>query len=219
MFPGVAHECEADDVYRGCFIPKGTRVLPLDYAFMRNATKYPDPESFRPERWLEKGWPTYQEPLTKFPTVKGMTSFGWGQRQCLGQSLTHDELVVACGGLMWAFNLKHKIDPNTGEKIEVSADKSNSLLIVKPDPFQMAFEPRSAARKADVREQWKRAEQKDAEERAAFLEAAEAKEVVVKEQVCEAALSDFTRDQPFGVSTALKGACHSTVMRVSERQT
>jgi hypothetical protein len=27
----VAHEAEADDFYRGYFIPKGTRILPLDW--------------------------------------------------------------------------------------------------------------------------------------------------------------------------------------------
>ncbi|KAF2656083.1 cytochrome P450 [Lophiostoma macrostomum CBS 122681] len=175
----VAHECEADDWYRGYFIPKGTRILPLDFAFLRNPTKYPDPWSFRPERWLETGWPTFQEPLTKFPNIKGMTSFGWGQRQCLGQSLTQDELVVACGGLMWAFNLKKKIDPTTGEEIEVPLEKSNSLLIVKPDPFEMTFEPRSAARKADVVAQWEVAEAQDIKERAAFLRAAEEKEALI----------------------------------------
>ncbi|PSN68798.1 cytochrome P450 [Corynespora cassiicola Philippines] len=176
---GVAHECEADDWYKGYFIPKGTRILPLDYAFLRNPQKYPDPENFRPERWLKAEWPTYQEPLSKFPNIKGMTSFGWGQRQCLGQSLTQDELLVACGGLLWAFNLKKKIHPITGEEIEVPLDKSNSLLIIKPDPFEMAFEPRSVARKAEVKEQWRLAEEKDSAERLAFLRAAEGKEVLV----------------------------------------
>jgi hypothetical protein len=28
---GVAHETEADDVFRGYVIPKGTRILPLDW--------------------------------------------------------------------------------------------------------------------------------------------------------------------------------------------
>lgn len=28
---GVAHEMEADDVYKGCFFEKGTRILPLDW--------------------------------------------------------------------------------------------------------------------------------------------------------------------------------------------
>lgn len=107
-----------------------------------------------------------------------MTSFGWGQRQCLGQSITHDETVVASGGLLWAFNLKRKVDPKTGKEIEVPTDKSNSLLIIKPDPFEMAFEPRSATRKAEVIEQWKLAEAKDTKERKDFLRAAETKEIL-----------------------------------------
>jgi len=70
---------------------------------------------------------------------------------------------------MWAFNLKRKVDPVTREDIEVPLDKSNSLLIIKPDPFEMAFEPRSATRRAEVVEQWRLAEAKDVEARAAFL--------------------------------------------------
>lgn len=90
-----------------------------------------------------------------------MTLFGWGQRAYLGQSLTQDELVVACGGLAWAFKLNRKIDPATSLEINVPLNKSNSLLTIKPDPFQMVFGPRSAARKADIIKQWKIAETED----------------------------------------------------------
>lgn len=146
---------------------------------MRNATKYPDPDNFRPERWLEAGWPTFQEPLTQFPTIMGMTSFGFGQRQCLGQSLTRDELIVACGGLLWGFNMVKKMGPD-GKLIDPPLNKSNSLLIVKPDPFEMAFEPRSASRRAEIVENWQKAEMHDASERKAFADAArEAKGVAM----------------------------------------
>ncbi|KAK4168443.1 cytochrome P450 [Cladorrhinum sp. PSN259] len=169
---GVAHETEADDVYNGYFIPKGTRLLPLDWAFVRNPVKYPEPDSFRPERWLEPGWPTFQAPLTQFPTIKGMTSFGWGQRQCLGMSLTQDELIVACGALAWCFNLKAKKDPVTGMNMPVPLDKSNSLLIIKPDPFQMSFEPRSEERKLEALRLWAESDANDKRKRAEFLQTA-----------------------------------------------
>jgi len=169
---GVAHETEVDDVYNGYFIPKGTRILPLDWAFLRNPEKYPDPDNFRPERWLEPGWPTFQAPLTQHPTIKGMTSFGWGQRQCLGMNLTQDELIIACGSLAWAFTLKHKMDPATGEPYPVPTDKSNSLLIIKPDPFKMAFEPRSLERREEALRVWEEAEAEDRRKRVAFLAAA-----------------------------------------------
>ena len=108
-----------------------------------------------------------------YPTIKGMTSFGWGQRQCLGQSLTQDELIVACGALAWCFNLKAKKDPITGKELPVPLNASNSLLIIKPDPFQMAFEPRSQARKEQALRLWAESDAKDRFEREEFLKAAE----------------------------------------------
>lgn len=101
-----------------------------------------------------------------------MTSFGFGQRQCLGMSLTQDELVVACGALAWCFNLKHKVDPKTGEEIDVPTDKCGSLLIIKPDPFQMAFEPRSEKKREEITRIWTESESRDREQREAFAKAA-----------------------------------------------
>ncbi|KAF2429111.1 cytochrome P450 [Tothia fuscella] len=170
---GVAHEAEEDEYYRGYLIEKGTRILPLDWAFLRNPIKYPDPDNFRPERFLEPSWPTFQAPLTQYPTVKGMTSFGWGQRACLGQTLTQDEMLAACGAVCWGFNLTFKTNAVTGEEIHIPLNKSNSLLIVKPDPYEMAFVPRSEERKQEIIEQWLSADAKDAAERAEFANGAE----------------------------------------------
>jgi len=103
-----------------------------------------------------------------------MSSFGYGQRACLGQNLTQDEMLIACGSLMWGFNLSKKRDAN-GKEIDIDLGASNSLLIVKPDPFQMAFAPRSEAKRAQVLEQWKEAESKEREAREAFTRTAQLK--------------------------------------------
>ena len=100
-----------------------------------------------------------------------MTSFGWGQRACLGQSLTQDEMLVACGAVCWGFNLKYKTDA-TGKNIDIPLNKSNSLLIIKPDPYEMAFEPRSATRKQEIIDSWLVTDAKDREDRASFIRAA-----------------------------------------------
>ena len=105
-----------------------------------------------------------------------MSTFGWGQRACLGQSVTRDECFVACGGMLWGFNLVMKKDVN-GNVIVPSIHKSNSLLIVKPDAFEMAFEPRSEKRRAEIVSQWQESDVKDNEDRAAFVKAAEANAV------------------------------------------
>lgn len=103
----------------------------------------------------------------------GMSSFGWGQRQCLGMSITRDETFVSCGGILWGYNMGQKRDA-AGKLIEASIHKSNSLLIVKPDPFEMAFEVRSEKRKADIQRLWKESDEKDTRERQDFLKAAAA---------------------------------------------
>jgi hypothetical protein len=143
-------------------------------AFMRNPVKYPDPDNYHPERYLEPSWPTYREPLTMYPTVKGLSSFGWGQRACLGQSITQDELLLACGALCWAFDMKKKVDPITRREIDINIHKSNSLLIIKPDPFQMDFIPRSEARRQQIIEQWEVAESKELADQAEFIRRARA---------------------------------------------
>ncbi len=73
---------------------------------------------------------------------------------------------------MWAFNLRRKVDSVTGLEIDVSTTASNSLLLIKPDPFQMAFVPRSEARRVEIIDNWKRADEKDRTQREAFAKAA-----------------------------------------------
>lgn len=102
----------------------------------------------------------------------GMTSFGYGQRACLGQGVTRDETIVACGGLLWGFNLIHRKGKD-GNPIMPSLTSSNSLLIVKPDPYELDFEPRSDARREEMRANWRQSDAQDKKERADW--AAEAK--------------------------------------------
>lgn len=72
---------------------------------------------------------------------------------------------------MWGFDLKFKIDAS-GNKIDIALNKSNSLLIVKPDPFEMAFHARTETRKQEMIDNWKASDARDQEERAAFIRVA-----------------------------------------------
>ena len=81
-------------------------------------------------------------------------------------------LVVACGALSWCFHLRPKRDPATGRNLPVPLDKSNSLLIIKPDPFEMAFEPRGPQRREEALRLWAESEARDRREREEFLRTA-----------------------------------------------
>lgn len=80
-----------------------------------------------------------------------MSSFGWGRRACVGQGLAQDELLLACSTLLWAFNLRNKCDSRSRRLIPISAEKNNSYLIIKPDAFEMEFQPRSHVKEHVIR--------------------------------------------------------------------
>jgi hypothetical protein len=167
-------------VYEGYHIPKGARILPLEWyvrppieltkqadssrAFTRDERVYPEPEDFLPQRWLSPKYPTYKEPLTEFPTIRGHSLFGFGRRTCQGQNLTYDMLLLGCGGIAWAFDLKKRRDAQ-GAEIEIPWNKTNSLLIIKPDPFVFDLAPRSERHRLEVVKNWSLAQEKDPQKR------------------------------------------------------
>lgn len=117
----------------------------LPRAITRDASVYPDPETFNPRRWLEPGFPSYQEPLTQYPTIKNFTTFGYGRRICMGMDLVEDELLVGIGGMAWACHIRKKRD-NNGREIPIKADDYSSLLISRPKQMVFDLTPRNIER-------------------------------------------------------------------------
>lgn len=121
-------------------------------------SKYPDPENFRPDRWIEPGWPTYQEPLTKYPNFRdghSMHTFGWGRRTCLGQNVVNDETFVFGAAVLWAMNIAPQTCPRTGKPVPIDTQATNSHVILEPLPFQLSIKPRSEKRACQILDGYK----------------------------------------------------------------
>jgi cytochrome P450 len=73
----------------GRLLPAGVSVAPSIYLVHRNPEIYPQPERFRPERFLERPAGTY----TWIP-------FGGGVRRCLGAAFAEFEIAVVLGELV-----------------------------------------------------------------------------------------------------------------------
>ncbi|KAF2119286.1 cytochrome P450 [Lophiotrema nucula] len=147
----IPHETTEDDIYDGYFIPKGTYIHPNQWAITRDPVAYPDPEEFNPDRWLNPNFPSYKEPLTKYPSIQNFTTFGYGKRICMGMDLVENEFFVAIGGMAWAANISKKVDAN-GRIIEVPRHEYSTYLISRPKKFPFDMKPRSLERKAQVAE-------------------------------------------------------------------
>jgi cytochrome P450 len=76
-------------------VPKGQVIAVLLVRILRDPRLFPDPESFRPERFLEK----------KF-TASEFLPFGGGARRCLGAAFAEAELALGIAEIASKWNLE-----------------------------------------------------------------------------------------------------------------
>ena len=117
-------------------------MLTCNGSLARDPKVYPDPDRFNPERYLDPSYPTYREPLTEFPTIRGYHGFGFGRRICPGQEVAEAELLIACAALVSVFRLEKKRRPN-GQYVPIDDYNFTSTLITTAKPFEMEFIVRS----------------------------------------------------------------------------
>ncbi|KAF2624983.1 cytochrome P450, partial [Macroventuria anomochaeta] len=87
-------------------IPPGTPVGYSSYFLHRDPTIFPEPDEFRPERWLNIS------PLERQKLKAHANSFGRGTRQCMGVRLAYAELYLTLGhmfrplGRKWSWKIR-----------------------------------------------------------------------------------------------------------------
>jgi hypothetical protein len=115
---------------------------------------FPDPETFNPLRYMEPSYPTYQEPLTEYPTIINISQFGYGRRLCQGQTVADEDLLIGIGSIAWLFNIKRLSDDNTPipaepavvtdpEKVEKLSIGVNEKASISSEELNAGVEPKS----------------------------------------------------------------------------
>ncbi|KJZ76457.1 hypothetical protein HIM_04186 [Hirsutella minnesotensis 3608] len=117
-----------EDECRGYHIPRGATVLVNVWAMNHDEAVFPDPFTFKPERWIEN------------PDLPQML-YGMGQRACPGRHMGQDSLFLATARLFWAFDMAL---PDGAEAIDQERflDSGTTLAAFVPD-FEVKFTPRS----------------------------------------------------------------------------
>ncbi|KAH9892379.1 cytochrome P450 [Xylariomycetidae sp. FL2044] len=157
---GVPHESTRDDVYEGYALEAGTVVHANQWAIHREAALYPDPERFDPARWLEPGYPTYAEPLSRFPNLQNYSCFGFGRRICPGMNIAERSLHILTARILWAFEFAKKRDA-AGREIHVPEYDYVSGFNTQPKPFQFSLKVRDEHRRRVLEEAWEKAQASD----------------------------------------------------------
>ncbi|KDQ53918.1 hypothetical protein JAAARDRAFT_416633 [Jaapia argillacea MUCL 33604] len=117
----IPHSATADDVYEGYFIPKGSIILGNSWSMLRDPIAYPEPEEFKPERFLKDGElnPAVRDPDT--------AAFGYGRRICPGRHFSSSLLYALISSTLAVYEIGPPLDER-GEPVLVTPEMTSGLL-------------------------------------------------------------------------------------------
>ncbi|KAH9474637.1 Cytochrome P450 monooxygenase 58 [Psilocybe cubensis] len=141
---GSPHAVTADDVYNGMFIPKGSTVYANMYGIMKDPEMFPEPDTFKPERFLKSTNPR----LINFDLP-----FGFGRRACPGIHLALNSLFINISRILWAFDIKPAVDEH-GQQIFPDVNNYTNGFNSRPVSFKCQLIPRNAKIKALIEAEW-----------------------------------------------------------------
>ncbi|PFH48459.1 hypothetical protein AMATHDRAFT_5761 [Amanita thiersii Skay4041] len=133
---GLPHQSTEDDVYDGYFIPKGTVIIGNIWSIMRDPEMFPEPEEFRPERFLKNGKFCLSSALDPQTVV-----FGFGRRICPGRFLSDSLLYLTVASVLATFDILPPVDEH-GHLVNLSIETTGGL-VAHPIADKYSIKPRS----------------------------------------------------------------------------
>ncbi|KAI0331358.1 CyP450 monooxygenase [Cubamyces sp. BRFM 1775] len=142
---GVAHRCMEEDVYCGWRIPKGAIIMSNAWAILNDPEVFPDPETFRPERFLTANGQPNADILDP-----ASVAFGFGRRICPGRHFATDALFINIASLLHVFDFQPALDAH-GDPIPVEAKMTTNAFLSYLEHFEYLIRPRSLSAEALIR--------------------------------------------------------------------
>uniref|UniRef100_A0A1B0F0M0 Cytochrome P450 n=1 Tax=Phlebotomus papatasi TaxID=29031 RepID=A0A1B0F0M0_PHLPP len=99
---GIPHGTKEETRIDGYRIPKGTMIVPLQWAVHMNPQIWSDPEKFSPARFLDENG--------QFQPSQHLIPFQSGKRICLGEELAKMIMFLFIGNILYNFNLSLVIE-------------------------------------------------------------------------------------------------------------
>jgi len=95
----LPHATTKDNVYEGFFIPEGALVFGNSWAILHDPVMYPEPDSYKPERFLNPDGSLRDDPVLA-------STFGFGKRICPGRHFVDATLFIVVASMLSVFNIK-----------------------------------------------------------------------------------------------------------------
>ena len=132
VVPGVIRKLTAPVELAGYELPAGMRVAPNIYLTHRRPDVYPEPERFRPERFIERPAETYS-----------WIPFGGGVRRCLGASFATYEMKVVIPAIVRAVKLRAVGEPERIRRRAITfvPERDGQVVVEERRPAAAARRP------------------------------------------------------------------------------
>ncbi|KAI0390138.1 O-methylsterigmatocystin oxidoreductase [Xylariaceae sp. FL0594] len=148
----IRHFTDADVTYKDVVIPKGTAIAVNTLSLHFDEARYPDPFSFRPERYHDANRlkSSLDYAAAPDPNERDHFSFGAGRRICPGIKFTENNMALVLANLVWAFRVVPSVVVVDGVEKEIPLNLSPAAFdpypLRGPKPFTVRFIPRSPER-------------------------------------------------------------------------
>lgn len=152
---GTPHYTTADVTYKDFFIPKGTVISIHQYALHYDTSRYDNPKSFRPERYLNHPLKAGAYSGQSDPYARDHFDFGAGRRICPGMHLAENSLFITLAKILWAFHIKPPLQADGKLQLMDTSDDAYELgANTLPKAFKVRFVPRDTTREQVTRQEW-----------------------------------------------------------------
>ncbi|KAF9545039.1 cytochrome P450 [Agrocybe pediades] len=123
VLPGaLTHMLKTDDEYRGYFIPAGTLVIPNAWAMLHDEKVYPDPFTFKPERFLKP-----DGSLDGSVRDPGHACWGFGRRICPGRYMAYSSVWITIATFLSVLDITTAVDDD-GNVIRPTYEYQSALM-------------------------------------------------------------------------------------------
>lgn len=152
----MPHALMQDEQYMGFRLPKGAALMNNVWAIHTDASRYPNPHKFDPDRFQDDLQNSYDAAVNPDVSRRDHFSFGAGRRICPGIHVADRNLFLAISRLLWAFEFKRPLD-DKGQEIVPDPTKATQGFLIAPLPFEAVIRPRDAKRAELIRQEWETA--------------------------------------------------------------